>query len=73
MVCGDSAVVRPIGGAEEAVTADSLIIAETSMADTMVAEGLAEAGLAHHKVGDNVAPRTAVMAIYEGRKLAMGI
>ncbi|MGB0505013.1 MAG: FAD-dependent oxidoreductase [Pikeienuella sp.] len=70
---GDSAVVRPSGGADEVVEADSLVIAETPVADTMVAEGLNEAGLAHHTIGDSVAARTAVMAIYEGRKAAMEI
>ena len=32
-----------------------------------------EAHLPHHAIGDTVAARTAVMAIYEGRKLGMGL
>ena len=42
---GDSAVVRPSGGTDEEVVADSLVIAETPVAATMVAEGLNESAL----------------------------
>ena len=39
----------------------------------MLAEALADAPLAISLVGDVVAPRTAVMAIYEGRKRGMAV
>jgi len=68
---GDGATVFRFGGPDERIAADSLVIAGTNVPEASVAEGLA--GTPHHAIGDTVAARTAVMAIYEGRKLALGL
>jgi glycine/D-amino acid oxidase-like deaminating enzyme len=63
---GDGATVFCFGGPDELIPADSLVIAATNVSEHEVADELGAAA-----IGDAVAPRTAVMAIYEGRKLAM--
>jgi NAD(P)H-nitrite reductase large subunit len=68
---GDAATVVALGADEETIAADSLVLATTNVADTALADGLA--GMSFYAVGDAVAARTAVMAIYEGRKIAMAI
>ena len=70
---GDAATVIQFGGRDERVPADTLVIACTNVSDRMVAEGLDGLGLAHKDIGDAVAARTAVMAIYEGRKTGMAL
>ena len=70
---GDGATVFPYGGKDERIEADSLVLATTNVADTTLSDGLADEHIAHRAIGDAVAARTAVMAIYEGRKLGMGI
>jgi hypothetical protein len=61
------------GGKDIRIDADSLVLSTTNAADTALADALDETVLSHQTIGDAVAARTAVMAIYEGRKLAMGI
>jgi NADPH-dependent 2,4-dienoyl-CoA reductase/sulfur reductase-like enzyme len=63
---GDGATVFCFGGPDERIPADSLVIAATNVAESAIAEELGSPA-----IGDAVAARTAVMAIYEGRKLAM--
>jgi hypothetical protein len=58
---------------DETVEADTLVIAACNKADDWVARELDGSGLEMIEVGDSVAARTAVMAIYEGRKKAMEI
>ena len=70
---GDGATVFAYGGADERIAADLLVLSCTNIADTTLAEALADAPLAISLVGDVVAPRTAVMAIYEGRKRGMAV
>lgn len=70
---GDGAVIQSSGGDKKVVNADSLVIAETPVADTTVSDGLNKAEIDHTSIGDSIASRTAVMAIYEGRKLAQSI
>ena len=48
-----------------------LVLATVNQSQTWLQEGLADRGLELHAIGDCVAPRLAVMAIYEGRELAM--
>ncbi len=63
---GDGATIFSFGGPDERISADSLVIAATNVSEHEIADELGAAA-----IGDAVAPRTAVMAIYEGRKLAM--
>ncbi|HUR42535.1 MAG TPA: FAD-dependent oxidoreductase, partial [Aestuariivirga sp.] len=63
---GDGATVFCFGGPDERIPADSLVIAATNVSESGIAEELGAPA-----IGDAVAARTAVMAIYEGRKLAM--
>ena len=65
---GDGATVFCFGGPDQRIAADSLVIAATNISE----DGLARE-LSAPAIGDAVAARTAVMAIYEGRKLAMGL
>jgi len=68
------AVVRNLqDGSTRLVEADSLVLATTNEAQTWLADALSEQGIAHHTVGDCVAPRLAVHAIYEGRALGLKI
>jgi NADPH-dependent 2,4-dienoyl-CoA reductase/sulfur reductase-like enzyme len=70
---GNGATVVSFGGKDERIAADTLVIAATNVSDHMVAEGLDGLGLGHKDIGDAVAARTAVMAIYEGRKTGMAL
>jgi len=63
---GDGATIFCFGGPDERIAADSLVIAATNVSEAAIAEELGVPA-----IGDAVAARTAVMAIYEGRKLAM--
>ncbi len=65
---GDGARVRAGGGAEERLAADSLVVAATNVSERALSDELGAPA-----IGDAVAARTAAMAIYEGRKLAMSI
>ena len=69
---GDGATVHSLlNGFEMRVDADALVLATANVADTWLADELADSGLKIHMVGDCVAPRLAVMAIYEGRVVGM--
>jgi len=70
---GNGATVFAYGAPDERVEADSLVLSCTNIADTTLADALAGSSLAISVIGDAVAPRTAVMAIYEGRKRGMAI
>jgi 2,4-dienoyl-CoA reductase-like NADH-dependent reductase (Old Yellow Enzyme family) len=65
---GDAATVFTFGGSDERIAADSLVIAATNVSERTIAD---ELGLS--TIGDATAARTAVMAIYEGRKRGMEI
>ncbi len=56
-------------GAESSRPFDWLVAAETPVAVTALAAGLARAGVGHDAIGDCVAPRRASLAIYEARRL----
>ncbi|MGI9053114.1 MAG: FAD-dependent oxidoreductase [Ilumatobacteraceae bacterium] len=65
------AEVRGLGGRVATIDADTLVLATTNVPDTALAGELAVRGVHHHVVGDAVATRLAVHAIYEARSLAM--
>ena len=50
---------------------DSLVLATTNDPEDLLSRELAGSSLEVHTVGDAVQARTASMAIYEARKLAM--
>ena len=72
---GTAAVVRnSLDGSEHTLDADALVLATTNAPNTAVLDKLIAAGTPQHVlhlVGDVVAARSAVHAIYEGRALAM--
>jgi 2,4-dienoyl-CoA reductase-like NADH-dependent reductase (Old Yellow Enzyme family) len=69
---GAQVVVRStLTGAEDSIRADTLVIAETPIAETALAAELARAGVAFEAIGDCVAPRRASLAFYEARALAL--
>ena len=68
---GDAAVVTQFAGPDEVIAADTLVIATCNRPEDWLAQELAGSGLDLRCIGDSVAARTAVMAIYEGRKVGM--
>jgi 2,4-dienoyl-CoA reductase-like NADH-dependent reductase (Old Yellow Enzyme family)/pyruvate/2-oxoglutarate dehydrogenase complex dihydrolipoamide dehydrogenase (E3) component len=71
---GDGATVVDFrDGSETRVEADALVLATTNVANSWLAEELADSGLEIHQVGDCVAPRLANMATYEGRKVGLAL
>jgi hypothetical protein len=70
---GDEAHVRLLGGRTTVVEADALVLATTNRPDDALAHGLTAGGIDHHVVGDAVAARLAVHAIYEARAMAQAI
>jgi NADPH-dependent 2,4-dienoyl-CoA reductase/sulfur reductase-like enzyme len=65
---GGGAMVQPFGGQPRRIDADTLVIAGTNVSERALGDDLGAP-----MIGDAVAARTAVMAIYEGRKLAMNL
>lgn len=71
---GEGATVRSVtSDADERLPADTLVIAETAVAETGLADELRRRGVAFEAIGDCVAPRRASLAIYEGRELALRV
>jgi len=71
---GDGGTVRSLlDGNEQTISADDLVLATTNIADDSLVAGLAGGQAQIHTIGDCVAPRLAVSAIYEGRKLGMSV
>ena len=70
---GDAAVVTDFAGPDQVVVADTLVISGSNLPEDGLAIELEGRGVAIVSVGDSVAARSAVMAIYEGRKVGMGI
>jgi 2,4-dienoyl-CoA reductase-like NADH-dependent reductase (Old Yellow Enzyme family)/pyruvate/2-oxoglutarate dehydrogenase complex dihydrolipoamide dehydrogenase (E3) component len=68
---GDGATILVFGAKHRHIAADSLVLSTTSVPETSLSDELGRKSLPHNIIGDAVAARTAVMAIYEGRKLAM--
>ena len=69
---GAAAVIVDAAGAR-LVAADTLVLSGTNVPEDGVGLALAAMGVRGISVGDAVAARSAVMAIYEGRRAAMGI
>jgi 2,4-dienoyl-CoA reductase-like NADH-dependent reductase (Old Yellow Enzyme family) len=67
---GVAAVVSTLTGERSTVAAEALVVAETPVAEAALGEALTARGVAHHEVGDCVAPRRASLAFYEARELA---
>ena len=70
---GDAAVVTQFAGPDEVIPADTLVIAACNRPEDGLANALGGTDLDVRSVGDAVAARTAVMAIYEGRRAGMAI
>jgi len=77
MWTGTAAVVRSsLDGSEQTLAADALVLACTNVPNSAIVDeliALGEVGHEVHLVGDVVAARSAVHAIYEARALAMRI
>ena len=65
---GDGATIQSFGGKPERIDGDSLVTACTNVSERALADELSAPS-----IGDATAARNAAMAIYEGRKLAMGL
>jgi 2,4-dienoyl-CoA reductase-like NADH-dependent reductase (Old Yellow Enzyme family)/thioredoxin reductase len=59
-----------LDGTSIELEADALVIAETAVSETALADALREAGVEFELIGDAVAPRRASVAFYEARNLA---
>ncbi len=71
---GDAAtIVNLLDASERREDYDALILATPNVAETTLFDALADSDLELHAVGDCVAPRWAVHAIYEGRKLGLSL
>ncbi|MBT7614161.1 MAG: FAD-dependent oxidoreductase, partial [Rhodospirillaceae bacterium] len=69
---GDAATVRHLPtGVEQTQPFDTLVIAETPVANDGLLRGLEGSGLSVHAVGDCIAFHQASGAIYDGRRIAM--
>jgi hypothetical protein len=69
---GDAAETLDLrDGTRQRLAADALVLATVNQPQTWLQEGLEGSGHEFHAIGDCVAPRLAVMAIYEGRELAL--
>jgi 2,4-dienoyl-CoA reductase-like NADH-dependent reductase (Old Yellow Enzyme family)/thioredoxin reductase len=67
---GAATIRSTLTGEETAIEADTLVIAETPIAETALADALSAQGIPYHQIGDAVAPRRASLAFYEARELA---
>jgi len=69
---GNSARLRNLmSNEEETREFDTLVLATTNRPNDGLSKALAKDGIEVHAVGDNVAARTAAMAFFEARRLAM--
>ena len=71
---GDAATVRHLAtGVEQTQPFDTLVIAETPVPNEQIWRDLEGSGLDVHVVGDAMAHHKASGAIYDGRRIAMGL
>lgn len=66
-------IVDLLGGGSRRIEADTLVTATVNESQRWLADDLREGGVNVQAIGDCVAPRLVVMAIYEGRELAQRI
>jgi thioredoxin reductase len=66
-------IVNLLDASERREHYDALILATPNVADSTLFDALAGGAMEVHSVGDCVAPRWAVHAIYEGRKLGLSL
>jgi NADPH-dependent 2,4-dienoyl-CoA reductase/sulfur reductase-like enzyme len=62
-------IVNLLDDSEQKLDYDALVLATPNVSETTLLDELADDGIELHAVGDCVAPRWAVHAIYEGRRL----
>ncbi len=62
-------IVNLLDDSEQKLDFDALVLATPNVSETTLLDELADDGIELYAVGDCVAPRWAVHAIYEGRKL----
>ena len=70
---GKATIVSLYTGDVEEREFDTLVLATTNERDDALSRELAESSMDVHAIGDTVQARTAAMAIYEARKLALEI
>ena len=70
---GNGALITDFAGPERFVAADTLVIAASNRPEEGLGQDLAALGQASQSVGDALAARSAVMAIYEGRMAGMAV
>ncbi|MEQ1956320.1 FAD-dependent oxidoreductase [Mesorhizobium yinganensis] len=66
-------IVSVLSGREQELEADALVFATTSVANDELSRQLTERGIAFTAIGDCTASRQAAFAIYDGRKMALGL
>ena len=70
---GDGAtVVNFLDGSEQTLPADTLVLATTNVPERSLFDALAAGSTQVHLIGDAAAAREANVAIFEGRRLALG-
>ena len=71
---GDAAtLINILDSSEQRLACDALVLATPNVSETTLSDELSTAGVEVHTLGDCVAPRWAVHAIYEGRKLGRSL
>ena len=71
---GDAAtLLNVLDSSEERIACDALVLATPNVSETTLSDELSADGVDVHTLGDCVAPRWAVHAIYEGRKLGRSL
>lgn len=71
---GDAAtLVHTLDSSEQRIQCDALVLATPNVAERTLADELTAEDVQVHTLGDCVAPRWAVHAIYEGRKLGRNL
>jgi hypothetical protein len=71
---GDGATILDLlTGTSKWMAFDTLVLATANVAENGLAHALEGSGLAFHAIGDGLSPRHAAAAIYEGRKLGLGL
>ena len=68
---GVASIRSTVTGDTSTIEADGLVLAETGVAVTGLADELRARGISFHQVGDCAAPRRASLAFFEGRELAL--